>query len=72
LTAPAPNGPHERAASVYPGAAIAHEKAESADADLTVLNEGGNAVDAAVAVAFAACVLMPAWTTIARLWVHAR
>jgi gamma-glutamyltranspeptidase / glutathione hydrolase len=50
---------------VYSSAAIAHERAEPADAGLTVLTEGGNAVDAAVAVAFAACVVMPAWTTIA-------
>jgi len=65
LTGRTLNGPQERAAEIYEHAAIAHERAESAEAGLTVLNEGGNAVDVAVAVGFAACVVMPAWTTIA-------
>jgi gamma-glutamyltranspeptidase / glutathione hydrolase len=59
------DGPQERAAAVYPRAAVAHERPESTDAGLKMLRDGGNAVDAAVAVAFAACVVMPAWTTIA-------
>jgi gamma-glutamyltranspeptidase/glutathione hydrolase len=50
---------------MYPAAAVAHERAESTQAGITMLHDGGNAVDAAVAVGFAACVLMPAWTTIA-------
>jgi gamma-glutamyltranspeptidase/glutathione hydrolase len=59
------NGPAERAAGLYPRAAVAHEHPASAEAGVRALSEGGNAVDAAVAVAFAACVTMPAWTTIA-------
>jgi gamma-glutamyltranspeptidase / glutathione hydrolase len=64
-TEQAADGPAERAAGLYPRAAVAHEHPASTDAAIAVLREGGSAVDAVVAGAFAACVVMPASTTIA-------
>ena len=57
-------GPLDRAAGRFATAALAHERPESTAAGMAML-PAGNAVDAAVAAAFAACVVMPAATTIA-------
>ena len=62
---PVVSGPYDRAANTYRAGAVAHERRECSEAGLIALRSGGNAVDAAVAIGFAACVVMPAWTTIA-------